>query len=127
VVEVIDHDVSSNLLDKRRGRAATPASASRTLSKRARDLEAADVGQADIEKHDVRRAVRGCSQRGCAIVRKRWGQFASGPSGVTDQSMARINAPISPPPSSQLKSSVIVSSGLGRVIVSQVANNNPVL
>src|SRR5947209_5394432 len=34
------------------------------------------------------------------VVRRLWGQALTGPSGVRDQSIARIAAPISPPPAS---------------------------
>ncbi|GMT97720.1 hypothetical protein KH5H1_18390 [Corallococcus caeni] len=35
------------------------------------------------------------------VVRRLCGHVSTGPSGVFDQSMARINRPISPPPDSQ--------------------------
>jgi hypothetical protein len=33
-----------------------------------------------------------------AAVNRLWGQLATGPTGVADQSVWRINCPISPPP-----------------------------
>lgn len=44
-------------------------------------------------------------------VRRLCGQLTGGPSGVFDQSIERISAPISPPPDSQLNSSFTAGWG----------------
>src|SRR5579862_3314921 len=44
-------------------------------------------------------------------VRRLWGQFSTGPSGVRDQSFARIRAPVSPPPTRKPESGIVILDG----------------
>src|SRR3979411_1560557 len=54
------------------------------------------------------------------VVRKLCGQFSGGPSGLADQSYARVNAPISPPPARK-------SAEVGRLIfnIQTIAQSSP--
>ncbi len=53
------------------------------------------------------------SSRMLSAVRKLWGHRSTGPTAVFDQSMERMNAPISPPPDrTVLRSDLVVMISL---------------